>query len=141
MSWMMDALATIVAPVTEIVKGYQARKTLEVEQSDKQADRDHEIRLKKADVAFELAKQSIQVESEWDTNAQNQMQYSWKDEWFVMLFSIPLILSFVPPTSGYILDGFNILAQTPEWYMWLVSGIVSATFGIRFAFNKIAFKK
>lgn len=141
MDWIMRALGVIVEPVTQIVKGYQERKTLEVVQSDKQADRDHEMRLKKSDIAFELAKQGQQIEADWDTNAQNQMATSWKDEYLMLLFSIPLILAFIPATAGYVEQGFAVLAKTPDWYMWLVVGIVSATFGLRWMFSKISISK
>ncbi len=141
MSWMMDALATIVAPVTEIVKGYQERKTLEVSQADKQADRDHEMRLKKSDIAFELAKQGQQVEADWDTNAQANMQNSLKDEWFALLFSVPLIGAFIPSMAPYIAQGFAVLETTPEWYRWLLVGIVVSVYGLRWMFGKISLGK
>lgn len=141
MTWLTSILNFVSAPITEVVKGYQIRETLKVEQLDKALGREHELNLKKIDVNMELAKQGMQIEANWDTNAQNQMTTSWKDEWFVMLFSIPLILAFFPSTQKYVLEGFSTLEKTPDWYMWLVVGIVSATFGLRWLFGKIKLGK
>ena len=35
-------------------------------------------------------------EIDWDLEAIKGSQNSWKDEWLVILFSIPLILAFIP---------------------------------------------
>jgi hypothetical protein len=137
--WFKELFAGLMTPVTAWVEGSEKRKLLSVEQEGKVADREHEVRLKKVDIAFELAKQGQQTEADWDTNAQNQMPYTWKDEWFVILFSVPLVLAFTP-MSDWVLKGFDVLSKCPDWYMWLVVGIVSATFGLRWMFGKISFK-
>jgi hypothetical protein len=136
MSWL-SFLEPIFGIIKEPVVEWQKRKTLVVENNEKVAERDHEIRVKKVDVALELAKQGKSVEAEWDKEAQQQMKTSWKDEWFVILFSIPLVSAFIPELQPYILKGFETLEKTPDWYMWLVVGIVSATFGLRWMFGKI----
>ena len=131
----------LIEPITNIVKEplveWQKRKTLEVQQVDKALDREHELNLKKVDVNMELAKQGMKIEADWDTNAQKQMEHSWKDEYLMLLFSIPLILAFIPEYQIYVVNGFKTLEKTPDWYMWLVVGIVSATFGLRWMFGKI----
>ena len=136
MSWW----TAIVEPITSIVKEplveWQKRKTLVVEQEDKELERAFQIRVKKIDTATELAKQGIKVEADWDTEAQKQMEHSWKDEWFVILFSIPLIAAFVPQWQEAILKGFETLQKTPEWYIMLVLGIVASTFGLRWLISK-----
>ncbi|PLY08401.1 MAG: hypothetical protein C0625_02100 [Arcobacter sp.] len=130
LSWIADI-------VKEPIVEWQKRKTLKVENEAKELDREHEVRLKKMDIAAKLAEKGQQVEADWDTNAQNNMKHSWKDEWFVFLFSIPLIAAFIPHFQPYILEGFKTLKQTPDWYMWLVVGIVIATFGLRWMFGRI----
>lgn len=133
LNWVLDV-------VKEPIAEWQKRKTLKVENESKQLDREHEVRLKKIDVALELAKKGQEIESNWDNVAQNNMQHSLKDEWFVLLFSIPLIAAFIPDLQEDILKGFEILEQTPDWYKWLVAGIVVATFGLRWMFGRIKFK-
>ena len=55
----------------------------------------------------------------------------WKDEWVLIVLSIPMILVFFPWTQPYIATGFEHLQQTPDWYRWLTTMIYAATFGIR----------
>lgn len=45
---------------------WQKRKTIEVELEAKILDRQHELNLKKMDIAGEWAKQGVQVEADWD---------------------------------------------------------------------------
>jgi hypothetical protein len=55
----------------------------------------------------------------------------WKDEWVLILISIPMVGSFIPSTVQYVVDGFEALSQTPDWYRWLILIIFSAVYGIR----------
>lgn len=55
----------------------------------------------------------------------------WKDEWILILLSIPLIMVFIPPLAPYVLTGFGVLAQTPGWYQGLIVMIFAAVYGIR----------
>ncbi|OUU16195.1 MAG: hypothetical protein CBB97_23305, partial [Candidatus Endolissoclinum sp. TMED37] len=58
---------------------------------------------------------------------------SWKDEWLVILFSIPLILAFIPGMEGVVEQGFAQLEQMPDWYQYSLGVIVAASFGVRSA--------
>jgi hypothetical protein len=136
MSWLTSIIGGVFSVVTEPVKEWQRRETLKVEQQDKQLDRQHELNLKKIDVALELAKQGQKIEADWDTNAQQDMKTSWKDEYLTVLFSIPLILAFLPQTQDAVLNGFETLAKTPEWYTMLVMGIVAGVFGLRWLISR-----
>lgn len=138
MGWFSEFLK----PITDIIKvpleGYETRKTLKVEAELKQADRDHEVLMKKLNTAEKLAEKGIQIEADWDTNAQNDAKTSWKDEYLMMIFSFPLILAFIPFTQEAVLKGFDILEKTPEWYMMLVLGIVASVFGLRWLVSSIS---
>jgi hypothetical protein len=136
MSWLPSIIGGVFSVITEPVKEWQRRETLKVEQQDKQLDRQHELNLKKIDVALELAKQGQKIEADWDTNAQQDMKTSWKDEYLTILFSMPLILAFFPQTQDAVLKGFETLAKTPEWYMMLVMGIVAGVFGLRWLISR-----
>ena len=136
MSWLTSVVSGIFGVITEPVKEWQRRETLKVEQQDKQLERQHELNVKKIDVALELAKQGQKIEADWDTNAQMDMKTSWKDEYLTILFSAPLILAFFPQTQDAVLKGFETLAKTPEWYMMLVMGIVAGVFGLRWLISR-----
>ena len=136
MSWFNTILEPIVNLVKEPIVEWQKRKTIEVENESKERDRQHELNLKKVDIAFELAKQGQQIEADWDTNAQQDMKTSWKDEFYAVLFSIPLVMAFIPDMQDIVLKGFETLNKTPDWYMLLVTGIVASVFGLRWLISR-----
>ena len=72
-------------------------------------------------------------EIDWDLEAIRGARNSWKDEWLVILFSIPLILAFVPNMELVVLNGFEVLEQMPEWYQYSLGVIVASSFGVRAA--------
>ena len=85
-------------------------------------------------IAYEKAKTARAEASEgrdheWELESIRNS--GWKDEWVLVLLSIPLVLVFIPSTQGYVLEGFRVLDTTPEWYRWLTLMIFAAIYGIR----------
>ena len=78
-----------------------------------------------------LMEKQIKGEVDWDLEAIKNTQGSWKDEYLTILFSIPLLLCFLPFTVEYVERGFEALSQTPDWYKYTLGVIVSASFGIK----------
>ena len=72
-------------------------------------------------------------ELEWDLEMARGSQSSWKDEWLVILFSVPLILAFIPGMEGVVSNGFAQLEAMPQWYQYSLGVIVAASFGVRSA--------
>ena len=70
---------------------------------------------------------------DWDLEAIKGSQNSWKDEWLVILFSIPLILAFIPGGEEIVQNGFAQLDKMPEWYQYSLGVIIAASFGVRSA--------
>ena len=69
--------------------------------------------------------------ADWETAMARASNTSWKDEWITILFSIPLVLAFVPSAVPYVREGFAVLATMPEWYQYGLSVIIAASFGVR----------
>jgi hypothetical protein len=90
------------------IRGKIAREDARARAYEKRMDQDHEWELR-------------QIENS-----------GWKDEYVLILLSIPLVLSFVPATVGYVLAGFAALAQTPAWYQLLITAVFFAVYGIRY---------
>ena len=78
-----------------------------------------------------LMEKQIKGEVDWDLEAIKGTQGSWKDEYLTIIFSIPLLLCFLPFTVEYVERGFEALSQTPDWYKYTLGVIVSASFGIK----------
>ncbi len=72
-------------------------------------------------------------EIDWDLEMAKGSQTSWKDEWLTILFSIPLILAFIPGMEEVVANGFAQLQAMPEWYQYSLGVIVAASFGVRSA--------
>ena len=88
-------------------------------------------KLVKIEAETEIVKQQIKGEVDWDLEAIKGSKDSWKDEYLTILFSIPLLLCFLPFTVEYVERGFAALAMTPDWYKYTLGVIVSASFGIK----------
>lgn len=78
---------------------------------------------------IELIQQGQQMDNAWELE---QIKNSgWKDEFVLLLLSIPLVMSFIPKMQPYVVEGFAALSTTPEWYQWLILAVFTAVYGIR----------
>jgi len=100
------------------------------------------VEEKKAQSATKVAKAQAEAivmqkkatgEIDWDLEAIKGASSSWKDEWLVILFSVPLILAFIPGMEGVVARGFEQLQAMPTWYQYSLGVIVAASFGVRSA--------
>lgn len=64
-------------------------------------------------------------------------QSGWKDEFVVLIWSMPAIMAFVPGLQEYSEVGFANLAQAPEWYIVGWVSISLAIYGIKPATKKL----
>ena len=87
-----------------------------------------------------VLEKQVTGEIEWDVEAIKGSTGSWKDEWLTVLFSIPLILAFIPGMGDLVMNGFEQLSEMPEWYQYSLGVIVAASFGVRSA-SKLFGKK
>ena len=77
----------------------------------------------------------IEQTSDWEAIQAQNSGTSWKDEWLTLLFSIPLVMCFIPPLVPYVEQGFQALQGMPEWYRYYLGVIVAASFGVRQVLN------
>ncbi len=61
----------------------------------------------------------------------------WKDEFIVLIWSIPVILAFVPGMQVYVTTGFQNLKEAPEWYLVGWVSISLAIYGLKPATKKL----
>jgi len=79
----------------------------------------------------DLIKSGLAADASWEMTFAQQAASSWKDEYTLLVVSIPLVMAFVPGMSGYVTAGFDAFSKTPMWYQLMVQTIFYATFGIR----------
>jgi hypothetical protein len=122
--------AKIVATLT----GQTVEAVLEYKQAKAKAKADIELEKLRGKAAYEKAKTQRAENSEgrdheWEMESIRNS--GWKDEWVLIVLSIPMILAFIPATVVYVQMGFAALEQTPVWYRAVVASVYLATFGLR----------
>lgn len=103
----------LIQPLASLVGGYLKNKA-----EEKQAVHERKLEV-------------IKHEANWDNIQASNAGTSWKDEWLTLLFSVPLVMAFVPSAVPYVIDGFKALEQMPEWYRVYLGVIMAASFGFR----------
>jgi len=73
---------------------------------------------------------------------EESMENSWKDEFIVMVFSLPVVANFVTPlfTEMTMKEAWTNLAEAPEWYTTILTVLVLVIFGMRNLVYKLADK-
>ena len=117
---MLPIIGVVVGALAEIGKSWL---------ENRRAKADGKIEITKAKIATAVAKEKMK--STMDLSAMDGMQFSWKDEYLLILLSLPVIMAFIPGLVPYALAGFNTIAMMPAWYQWALTGMVAATFGLR----------
>jgi hypothetical protein len=111
----------ILGSIIDGVVGYQKGK-----QAIKAAKQKGEIAV------IERASQSL---ADWSTLMAKGSITSWKDEFWTIIFAIPLVMGFVQVEwfngPEIVKAGFASFTSMPEWYQYALVTMVLASFGIR----------
>lgn len=118
----MGVLSAVSEPIKEIVGGWQKRKTVKLAGDIKIAEAKTNAHIKKIETgqAADIAWEKTSIENS-----------SWKDEFWTIILSIPMILCFIPGFEGYVVMGFAALENVPDWYQYAVGIAISSAFGVR----------
>ena len=116
----------LIAPIANIAGSWIDGK---VEQTKAKAS----ANVARAKAEATIMEKKATGEIDWDIEMARSSASSWKDEWLVILFSIPLILAFIPGMEDVVRNGFEQLNKMPEWYQCSLGVIVAASFGVRSA--------
>ena len=109
----------LVSPLLSLGKQWLSNKA-----EEKQAT--HEAKLKR-----------IAQEADWEATMAQGSLSSYKDEWWVIVLSVPIIaigwavLSDNPDIIVRTKEAFVALEDLPEWYQYLLYIAVLSSFGIR----------
>ena len=132
---MFDILAAIKATVnmgTSVITGWQARKTVKLE---------GDLAVAKAitDARIDKVKTGQAADIAWEVTSLDQS--GWKDEYWTIVLSIPMIMCFIPGLVEYVVQGFEALQKTPEWYRYAIGIAISSAFGVKTFVNFMKLKK
>lgn len=90
---------------------------------------------------------AIQNDADWESKMADATKNSWKDEFFSIILSLPLIAVAYSVAMDDVTiiarvnEGFEALNKLPEWYQYLLFIAVSASFGLKSADKIMAMKK
>ena len=98
--------------------------------------RERKLIRMEADISLETKRQEAIMkkdlaEIDWDLQQVKNQAGSWKDEYMVIVLSMPFIGSFIPEIQDHILVGFQYLEQAPDCYLAAWALAVAASFGFR----------
>lgn len=126
-------------PVLEIGKFLYSEVTGWIERRDALRDAAVKGKLAEMEAKAQLAAYRVASEVEWDLTWAGQAQTSWKDEYILILWSIPTIIMipclFIPPARDYAMETLQFLQtinpNIMEWYLGGWGIIFAATFGFK----------
>lgn len=104
--------------LTDIVKTGHAILKGKTELKRQAVDNDHTQKMER-----------LRQGGTWDEVHAAGSQTSWKDEFWTLIFGIPLILCFVPATVPYVREGFLVLETMPDWYKAGLGTLIAASVG------------
>ena len=120
-------IQALIPAITELAGGWLRGKA---EQKAAEA----KAKVAKAEAEAEVMKVAATQAAGWEKIMAQGTVHSLKDEWLVLLFSIPLILAFCGEWGRSIVaDGFAALSTMPEWYQYSLGVIVASSFAVRSA--------
>ena len=120
-------LQSLIGPIAELAGGWLNAKT-----QAQQANAKLKLCEAEAKAAILVSKETSVAD--WERIMAQGSQNSFKDEALLILFSIPLVLSFCGDWGRNITEnGFAALETMPQWYQYTLGVIVAASFGVRSA--------
>jgi hypothetical protein len=120
-------IAQLLGPVASLAGSWLDAKTT------KQAA-EAKLKLTEAEAKSKILLSEKTSVHDWERIMAQGTQNSWKDEYLVGLFSIPLILVFTGEKGRQIVaEGFVALESMPEWYQYTLGVIVASSFAVRSA--------
>jgi len=116
---LWNIVPTVIKGVVDVVKTKTETKKLMA-----QAEQTHVRKMAEGEIAYAI-------------ESQKNMQNSWRDEWFTVILSLPLLIVFGAIFFGKyewiekLKEGFNTLDSLPDWYIWALMAAIASSFGLK----------
>ena len=114
-----NLLGTVAKGAIDVIKTRTETKKLMAE-----AEQTHIRKMAEGEIEYAIA-------------SQENMQNSWRDEWFTIILSIPLLIVFGAIFFGKyewidkLKEGFQTLDSLPDWYIWALMAAIASSFGLK----------
>jgi uncharacterized protein YdcH (DUF465 family) len=123
---MLQFLGPILSLLSDPIKSFMETRAIKAENRAN-------IEQAKVDAQIIQIERTAESEINYDIEALRQQQYSWKDEFALLVITLPFIGSFLPWTQEFVMLGWEYVSKAPEWYSYTFIGAISASLGIRWA--------
>ena len=121
---MIPLISPIISAVSSIGGSWMENKLQETKARSR-------VKVAKAEAEAEVHKKIATGEIEWEKTMASASGDSWKDEYLVLVLTIPAILVFIPGMEDIVQRGFHVLDSLPDWYQNALMIAISASFGIK----------
>ena len=143
---MIGGLVTLGSAIISGISGYFKDKN---EIKKVQVEADKLLIMAEAESKAKRLEREAEMDYDLDKLSMIAMDKSWKDEFLLILFSIPIAMCFFPEYRQYVEDGFKTLNIIPEWFMYIYVTMIVVIYGLRgllrmflqLMIDKIGFKK
>ena len=123
----MNWLSLITGIPEQIGQYFRERQAQKSAERLRKMEFDDAIHKRKLD----LVSQGLTADMNWEMEFARQAQTTWKDEYTLIVISIPAVMAFIPALAPYVKDGFAAISETPLWYQTVFISLFLATVGIR----------
>jgi hypothetical protein len=134
-------LTSLIDGVSSFFKGKQELSKIKLESQKTLIIAQAQAELAISEAKMQMAKTGQSNEYNLDMMAMKNMKTSYKDEFLLIAFMAPMILAFIPGFDKIALDGFNVIAQMPDWYTYVIIGMVVRIYGLGGLLKAIMNKK
>lgn len=122
LSWVSNPLGKIVDSFTSWLDSKQKLKEVELQNKIDLANA-------KAKAKIDLYNSGVVGDIAWEKDSLDNS--GWKDEYWTIVISMPLVLAFFPSTADWVTHGFETFSGMPDWYQIAFGICVSSAFGFK----------
>ena len=125
---MIGGLVTLGSAIVSGISGYFKDKS---EIKKVQVEADKLLIMAEAESKAKRLEREAEMDYDLDRIAMQNMDKSWKDELILLIWLTPVVMSFIPEWQPFVIAGFASLALVPDWYMYILVGMVVVIYGMR----------
>lgn len=125
---MLGGLVTLGSAIVNGISGYFKDKN---EIKKVQIEADKLLIMAEAESKAKRLEREAEMDYDLDRIAIQHMDKTWKDELILLIWLIPVVMSFIPEWQPFVVAGFASLALVPDWYMGILVGMVVVIYGMR----------
>jgi len=129
-------LLSIIKEVIGIGAGWLERRQ---KRADVKLEAETKVTVARAEAEVARLGKAQDAEIAWDNETASQMDRTWKDEYWTLLLSFPLVLSFLGEWGRQrAMEGFVAIQSVPDWYMYSLGLAIASSFGYRALLNRFS---